>query len=101
VSLTQDLFRDIKGKRNALQFRVDVLNFANLLNHDWGVGRRFVNLQPLILASTAQGGPISAAGAPQFVMRVLNGALMDHTFEPTAGTNDVYRLLFQLRYSFN
>ncbi len=101
VSLTQDLFRSIKGKRNGLQFRVDVFNFANLLNHDWGVGRRFVTTQPLILASAAQGGPISASGAPQFTLRALSGALVSKTFEPTAGTNDVYRIQLQLKYNFN
>jgi hypothetical protein len=101
VSLTQDLFRSVKGKRNGLQFRVDVFNFANLLNHDWGVGRRFVTTQPLILASTAQGGPISASGAPQYTLRALSGALVSKTFEPTAGTNDVYRIQLQLKYNFN
>ena len=34
-------------------------------------------------------------------MRVLNNALMDHTFEPTATTNDVYRLQVQLKFNFN
>jgi hypothetical protein len=101
VSLTQDLFRDIKGKRNGLQVRLDVFNFGNLINHNWGLGTRFVSSQPLILASSAQGGPVSPTGAPQYTMRVLNGALINHTFDPTAGTNDVYRLQIQLRYNFN
>jgi len=101
VSLTQDLFRSISGKRNGLQFRLDIFNFGNLLNHNWGLGSRFVSMQPLILASAAQGGSVSPTGAPQYVMRVLNGALMDHTFEKTAGTNDVYRLQIQLKYNFN
>lgn len=101
VSLTQDLFRDIGGKRNGLQIRLDVFNFGNLVNKNWGLGNRFVSNQPLILASTAQGGPVSPTGAPQFVMRVLNNKLIDHTFDPTAGVNDVYRLQLQLKYLFN
>ena len=101
VSLTQDLFRDIKGKRNGLQIRLDVFNFGNLLNKNWGLGTRFVSNQPLILASTAQGGAVSPTGAPQFVMRVLNNKLIDHSFDPTAGVNDVYRLQLQLKYLFN
>ena len=42
ASLTQDVFKDIKGKRNAGQFRIDVQNFGNLLNSDWGVGTRII-----------------------------------------------------------
>jgi hypothetical protein len=101
VSLTQDLFRDIKGKRNGLQVRLDVFNFGNLINHNWGLGYRFVSSQPLILASAAQGGPVSPTGAPQYTMRVLNGQLVSKTFENTAGQNDVYRLQIQLKYLFN
>ena len=101
VSLTQDIFRNWGTKRHSLQFRVDVLNAANLLNKNWGLGVRFVNSQPLIIASAAQGGPISAAGAPQYTLRAINGALMSKSFEPTAGIGDVYRVQFALKYNFN
>ena len=60
-----------------------------------------MNSQPLIIASAAQGGPISAAGAPQYTLRAINGALMSKSFEPTAGIGDVYRVQFALKYNFN
>jgi len=101
VSLTQELFKNLGGKRHGLEIRADVVNFMNLLNGDWGVGKRMVSNQPLIPASAAQGGPISASGAPQFTMRQFNGALMTKSFEPTAGIADVYRLQITLKYSFN
>ena len=44
LSLIQDVFKNIGGKRNAGQFRFDVTNFGNLLNHDWGVSKRTVVL---------------------------------------------------------
>ena len=101
VSISQDIFRNRGTKRHSLQFRVDILNAANLLNKNWGTGVRFVNAQPLIIASTAQGGPISAAGAPQYTLRAINGALMTKSFEGTAGIGDVYRVQFALKYNFN
>jgi hypothetical protein len=101
VQLTQDIFRNIGGRRHSLQFRADILNFANLLNHNWGVGVRFVNAQPLILATAAQGGPVSASGAPQYTLRAINGALMTKSFEPQTGIGDVYRVQFALKYNFN
>ena len=42
LSITQDVFHNIGGKRNAGQFRIDITNFGNLLNHNWGVSQRLV-----------------------------------------------------------
>ncbi|MEO5763054.1 MAG: TonB-dependent receptor, partial [Vicinamibacteria bacterium] len=101
VSISQEIFRNVGGKRHSLQFRADILNVGNLLNKNWGTGVRFVNAQPLIIASAAQGGSINAAGAPQYTLRAINGALMTETFQPTASIGDVYRVQFALKYNFN
>ena len=50
LSIMQDIFRNIGGKRNAGQIRFDITNFGNLLNHNWGVGER------LVLPTTAANG---------------------------------------------
>ena len=42
LSMMQDVFRNIGGKRNSGQFRIDITNFGNLLNSDWGVIQRMV-----------------------------------------------------------
>jgi hypothetical protein len=59
-----------------------------------------VNVQPLIAATSAQGGPVSSTGAPQYTMRVVNGALMDHTFEKNAALSDVYSFQLSMKYFF-
>jgi hypothetical protein len=93
-SVAQDIFRDLGGKRHSLQFRADFLNFSNLLNHNWGVGQRLVNSQPL----TNPG--VDAQGRATYRMRVINGALMNQTFQTTAFLTDVYQIQFSLKYSF-
>ena len=40
LSVAQDVFVKIKGKRNAFQIRADILNFGNMLNNKWGVSQR-------------------------------------------------------------
>jgi carboxypeptidase family protein len=95
VSLQQDIFRSMAGRRHAFQFRVDVLNFGNLLNKNWGVAQRLVNAQPLTNAAG------DANGAALYRLRVVNGELMKRSFEQTASLNDVYRLQFSIRYTFN
>jgi outer membrane receptor protein involved in Fe transport len=95
LSIAQDIFRDVGSHRHTLQFRANFLNFSNLLNHSWGVGQRLVNAQPL----TNPG--VDAQGMATYRMRVVNGALMNHTFETTAFLSDVYQIQFGLTYSFN
>jgi len=101
LGVAQDLFKDIGGKRHSLSFRADVLNFGNLLSSKWGVGQRLVNAQPLIVPSSTQGGSADLQGRAQYRLRVVNNELMRSSFEQTAGLDDVYRVQFSLRYSFN
>jgi hypothetical protein len=108
-SIAQDLFRDLGSKRHGLQFRVDFLNFSNLLNSDWGVGQRLVGStttppiisQPLIVPSSTQGGPADAQGRAQYRLRVINNELISRSLESTAFEQDVYRIQFSFRYTFN
>ncbi|MDZ7268413.1 MAG: carboxypeptidase regulatory-like domain-containing protein [candidate division KSB1 bacterium] len=95
LSITQDLFTNVSGKRNGLQFRVDLLNVGNLINKNWGVGQRLVTTQPLI----ARGA--DAEGKARYRLRNIGTSLISKTYEPTATENDVFRIQFSLRYSFN
>jgi hypothetical protein len=94
-SVAQDLFKNFGGGRHSLQFRADFLNFSNLLNHDWGVGQRLVNAQPLTNAAA------DAQGKATYRLRVVNNQLMSKSLETTAGLSDVYQIQFSLRYTFN
>jgi hypothetical protein len=48
LSIAQQVFRDIAGRRNGLEIRADILNFTNLLNSDWGLSWAAVTTAPLI-----------------------------------------------------
>ena len=39
LSVMQDVFATLSGRRHSGQIRLDILNFGNMLNSDWGVGR--------------------------------------------------------------
>ena len=94
ASLAQEVFRSVAGKRNAVQVRLDVFNFTNMLSHSWGVGRQFVTTTPLV----AQGA--DANGAAQYQLATVGGQLISHTFQRTATTADVYRVQLGVRYTF-
>jgi hypothetical protein len=107
-SLTQDVFKNIKGKRNAGQFRIDIINVGNLLDHNWGVSQRLV--VPITQAYGAQlltNPGIDAQGRATYRMAVAGGALVTSTFQPNNSVStfgvgsDVYQFMLSFRYTFN
>jgi len=100
LSIIQEVFANFLGQRNSLQFRVDVLNFGNLLNKDWGVGERFTfgsnnNVQPLI----ARGA--DANGKAVYRFRNTGTELKTNPLSPSNFIEDVYQIQFSVRYNFN
>ncbi len=95
LSIIQDIFTHIRNRRNGLQFRIDILNIGNLLNKDWGVGQRLVTTQPLI----ARGA--DADGKAVYRLRNFGDQLISESLQQTLGVDDVWRILFSLRYNFN
>jgi hypothetical protein len=103
LSITQDLFHNIGGRRHSGQIRLDVNNFGNLVNHDWGVGQ--IPIQPRILTTPAA----DAQGRLSYRLATVTGAsgteLISHTFQTTASlsnpsTADVYVMMLSFRYTF-
>ena len=100
MSLEQELFTNISGKRNAISARVDILNLPNFLNSDWGVGQRWITTSPLVSPS------VDVNGEATYRLRNINPTgtqheLITETFETSVGLTDVYRIMFSLRYTFN
>jgi len=95
LSVTQDVFGNFAGARHGGQIRIDILNFGNLLNHDWGVSQRVIQNQ-LLTNATAD-----AAGKPSYRMALFSGDLVKETFQRTATLSDVYSFMISFRYTFN
>jgi hypothetical protein len=98
LSIMQDVF--VRGKgRHGGQIRLDILNFGNLLNHNWGVGYSMTQYRLLTYVGADANGAmtyrlatVSTASGPQ---------LISNTFLRTATTSDVYTLMLSFRYTFN
>lgn len=95
LSIVQEVFTTLFGKRNSLEFRADILNVTNLLNKNWGIGQRVVTTQPLVPQTPAADGKVL------YQLARVNNALIDHTFEKTAGIDDVWKIQLGVRYTFN
>jgi hypothetical protein len=101
LSISQDVFGSLGGARNSFQVRLDIQNFGNLLNENWGVSQRIVlSSQPLIVPTAAQGGAADAQGRAQYRLRTINNELIRTPLESTASLSDTYRMQVSLRYRF-
>jgi hypothetical protein len=102
LSISQDIFHNVKGQRNAFQLRVDIFNIGNLLNSDWGVSWQQVastntNNQTQILTNPG----VDGQGRPTYRLATVNNQLVTKSHSRAAFTADVYQWMLSLRYSFN
>ena len=95
LSISQDIVRSFMDRPNKLQVRMDILNFTNLLNSDWGRSYSFVSTSPLIPAG------VDGTGRPIFRMRTSGTSLLSRSTQRNSGTGDVFRIQLGVRYTFN
>ncbi|MFZ4058286.1 MAG: TonB-dependent receptor [Ferruginibacter sp.] len=96
LRVLQDIFTNIGKKRQTLQLSVEIENFGNLLNNNWGVAKRTVYSNAAILQYVALNG----RGEPTFRMNVVNGQLPTRSFESINSVSSTWRANLGLRYSF-
>lgn len=97
ISLSQQVRLKVFGKENRFSLRADILNFTNLLNRDWGVGKTLITNQPLLLSGT-----VSTNGGvkPTYTLRAVNNELIKDSYITTATLNDVFRVQLSIKWDF-
>ncbi len=98
-SVAQDVFVKIAGKRNAFQIRMDILNFTNMLNKDWGVSQRATAPQLLNFVSR------DANNVPTYrlaTQRLTDGStiLARDSYQYNSSVFDVWSAQLGIRYIF-
>jgi outer membrane receptor protein involved in Fe transport len=98
LRLAQDVSALIGGQRNTLQFTVDILNFGNLLNSEWGVPKHMVE---------ANNGRIlryegrNENNEPSFSMvKNSDGEYLTNSYSTLYNFNQLWRLQLGVRYTF-
>ena len=99
LSVQQDFVLKVKGVNNSFQIRLDILNFGNMLNNNWGVSQRATN--PAILSYSS----INTAGEPVYrlsTQRNYDGStsLIKDTYQWNSSVFDVWQAQLGLRYTF-
>jgi archaellum component FlaG (FlaF/FlaG flagellin family) len=94
LSIMQDVFGKISGHKHTGQVRLDITNFGNLLNKNWGVGQRLIN------GSILTNPQADATGKLTYNLQNLSGNLITTPLQTNAGVADVYVMMLSFRYTF-
>lgn len=104
LSVQQELFGNVRGARNSIRVRADVVNVGNMLNKNWGVSQQIpsgaavnqgIGYAPLLSTQFN-----AATGTYTYQMRVLGSELLSETWQKTLTRADVWELQLRLEYGF-
>ena len=98
LSVTQDFFVNVKGQRNTIQLRFDILNFGNMVDNKWGVSQRATNPTILTYNSVVNNEPVYRLATQKFADGTT-GLLRD-TYSRNSSVFDVWTAQFGIRYIF-
>ena len=106
LSIAKNFALKFGENKNTLQFRIDITNFGNLLNKNWGVGQRTTGIQPLAFAGL--GGADGKTPVYRLNTQTVSNPdgtsstyLVKNTYVNNNALSDVYQIQFGVRYSFN
>jgi hypothetical protein len=94
LSISQDVFGTISGHKHTGQVRLDITNFGNLLNKNWGVSQRLIN------GSILTNPTADASGRLTYNLQNLAGNLITTPLQTNAGILDIYVMMLSFRYTF-
>jgi len=96
VRVLQDIFANIGDRRNTLQLSVDIINFGNLLNNEWGIQQNLNGAQNLLSRTSAT----PASGIPSLNMNRISGEFPVTTFQNASSFNTTWSMQVGVRYIF-
>ena len=99
LSVVQDVFVKIGGKKNSFQIRADILNFGNMVDNTFGVSQRATAPQLLNFVSR------DASNVPTYrlqTQRLIDGStvLARDSYQYNSSVFDVWSAQLGIRYTF-
>ena len=97
LKFMQDFYLKVGGKRHTLQFGVDIKNFLNLLNSDWGLYKTVNNTN---LLAYDKGNSTTGEGKG-YTFQKNSGKRLTETYTKYKDFRSTYSVQFSLRYIFH
>lgn len=100
LKFMQDAFVNIAGTKHTLQFTLDIFNFGNLLNSNWGIFRT-TNVPSILTGANASSVQPGSTTTPTFRSVADRNNLPSETFRTNESITSTYYMQFGIRYLFN
>jgi outer membrane receptor for ferrienterochelin and colicin len=103
LNFTQDFMLKTGTKTNTLRFTLDIFNFGNLLNKNWGISR-ITNRTALLNFKRIETTPGLNAGKPVYSFPYLDAANqipLTSSFQNSTGQSSRWQMQIGVRYLFN
>jgi hypothetical protein len=100
VKITQDIFTNLGKNRNTLQLTLDIFNFGNWLNKDWGAFS-LVNASSILVPTNQNNLVPGGTVKPTFRLQTDRGQPVTSTFRDNNSITSTYYMQFGIRYIFN
>ena len=112
IKILQDLFMNVGKQKNTIQLTLDIFNFGNLLNPNWGKFKTVNALSPLVVmnAATSTNPPVVTAAQvytpggtvrPLFRLATDRNSPLTETFRDNVSVFSTYYMQMGIRYIFN
>lgn len=85
------------NKKRGLQLSMEIENFTNLLNSDWGVTKRTALSNARLLTAATSG---TTTAAPTYRLNLVNGQLPTRTFDNNISAGNTWRMNLGVRLNF-
>ena len=93
LSTMLELFRKFGNTRHTIQFRADIFNVGNLINHKWGVADIINTTSPVAARPAVNNVPV-------FRYNLVNNSLNYSTYRKGTSIADVFQAQLGIRYIF-
>ncbi len=99
MRFVQDIFTNLGGHKNTLQFTADITNALNLFNKNWGIRQFFVVNNPLKYVNVTNGQP-NFQLATYVPVGASTATLIDRTYINNNSVTSTWSLQLGLKYIF-
>jgi outer membrane receptor protein involved in Fe transport len=100
VRILQDLFTNVGKNRNTIQLSLDIFNFGNMLNPNWGKVRS-VNASSLLVPTNQNSLVPGGTVRPTFRLQTDRNNPVTDTFRDNVSVTSTYYMQMGIRYIFN
>ena len=100
VKILQDIFMNVGKNRNTVQLSLDIFNFGNLINPNWGKVRS-VNASSLLVPTNQNALVPGGTVKPTFRLQTDRNNPVTDTFRDNVSVFSTYYMQMGLRYIFN